>query len=389
MTIISACGQNSQKEVIEEKIPDIAGFERTEFVPDTTKVASGEVFSSLFARLGVSGANTQGLIQECGTAFNPSKVVLGARVIAYRDSLDAVEPSYIIYENSRIDRTVFRVKDSLRVWNFSLPVEIQDKTADVTIETSLWVDMVNAGVSPMLIAELADIYAWTVNFFGLQKGDRFRVIYTQKVCEGEVVGIEKVSFAIYDSGSVHYPAIRFDQRDGGGKYWNEKGESMRKAFLKAPLRYNRISSRFSYHRRHPVTGKVRPHTGVDYAAPKGTPVHTIGDGTVTVCGWDPKGGGKHIRIRHANGYETAYLHLSGYAKGIRAGAKVTQGQIIGYVGSTGRSTGPHLDFRVWKDRKPLDPLKMISPPSKPLNKENLDSLGRLYEKYLCELNGGE
>ena len=290
-----------------------------------------------------------------------------------------------MYHNDRIRSTVFKCTDSLHAWIYDKPVVAERKIADVTIKTSLWNDMLAAGISPLLIVDLADVYAWTVNFFGLQAGDRFRVIFDQTVCDGEVVRIDGIEFAIYDSGSFQAPAIRFDQGDGGGKYWNEKGESMRKAFLKAPLRYNRISSRFTYHRKHPISGVVRPHTAVDYAAPTGTPVHSIGDGTVTLCGWDGSGGGNRIKIRHMNGYETCYMHLSKFASGIKAGSRVSQGQTIGYVGSTGHSTGPHLDFRVWKDGTPVDPLKMISPPSEPLRSENLDSLKKLYSAYLEEL----
>jgi len=377
--ILAGCRQKQ-----EEFIPNPIGFETDQYNYDSTQVKSGETFSTLMPRLGLDNNTTYKLAQLGKDIFDVRKVVAGNNVTAFYDTLSNAL-SYVVYDNSRISCTVFKCFDSLAVWRYDKPVEHQRLTSDVTITSSLWNDMIAAGTSPLLIVELADIYAWTVNFFGLQEGDRFRSIYTQTVCEGEVVSIDSVLFCIYDSGNFHAPAIRFDQHDGGPKYWNETGGSMRKAFLKAPLRYNRISSRFTYHRKHPVTGKVRPHTAVDYAAPSGTPVHSIGDGTVTLCGWDPKGGGNRIKIRHMNGYETCYMHLRGYAKGIRSGARVSQGQTIGYVGSTGRSTGPHLDFRVWKDGKPIDPLRMISPPSKPLGKEHLDSLSKLYKTYLEEL----
>ena len=217
----------------------------------------------------------------------------------------------------------------------------------MTIANSLWVDMTNAGVSPNLILSLSDIYAWTVDFFGLQKGDRFRVLYEEKMCDGEVIAVDTVRYAIFTHNGSDYPAVMYNQKDGGNIYWNEKGESMRKAFLKAPLKYSRISSGFSGARRHPVTRKVQPHYGVDYAAPTGTPVMTIGDGTVTSVKYEGAGGNT-VRIKHNSVYSTAYLHLSKYAKGLKVGQRVRQGEVIGYVGSTGRSTGPHLDFRVWR-----------------------------------------
>jgi murein DD-endopeptidase MepM/ murein hydrolase activator NlpD len=244
--------------------------------------------------------------------------------------------------------------------------------------------MREAGVSPELIVSLSDIYAWTVDFFGLQKGDRFRVLYDEKSCDGEVVAVDTVRYAVFSHGDEDLPCIMFNQKDGGNIYWNEKGESMRKAFLKAPLKFSRVSSGFSYARRHPVTRKVQPHTGVDYAAPKGTPVMTIGDGVVTSVKYEGAGGNT-VRIRHNSVYSTAYLHLSKYAKGLKAGQRVRQGEVIGYVGSTGRSTGPHLDFRVWKNGSPINPLKMDSPPAEPIRKENADAFNVINESYQFQI----
>lgn len=372
--------------VEEQEIVPPMGFFPDRFSVDSTKVREGETFSGLTGRMGLGNSASLILVKRSEGIFDVRRMRAGNPVEAYygTDSTGR-RLEYLVYHNDKIRSTVFQCADSLCAWTYDKPVVSERKLADVTITSSLWNDMIAADVSPLLIVDLADIYAWTVNFFGLQEGDRFRVIFDQTVCDGEVVRIDSIAFAMYDSGNFHAAAIRFDQGDGGNKYWNEKGESLRKAFLKAPLRYNRISSRFTYHRKHPITGKVRPHTAVDYAAPAGTPVHSIGDGTVTLCGWDGSGGGNRIKIRHMNGYETCYMHLSGFASGIKSGSRVAQGQTIGYVGSTGHSTGPHLDFRVWKDGTPVDPLKMISPPSEPLRKENLDSLDHLYDTFIKEL----
>ena len=281
---------------------------------------------------------------------------------------------------------VFRCREPYSVWFVEKPVLTETKYADVTIRSSLWNDMIAAGAPPLLILSLSDIYAWTVDFFGLQEGDRFRVVYDEKTCEGSVVAVDTVRYALFTSRGQDYPAVMFDQHDGGNIYWNEKGESMRKAFLKAPLHYSRISSGFSYARRHPVTRRVQPHTGVDYAAPKGTPVVTIGDGVVTSAKYEGAGGNV-IRIRHNSVYSTAYLHLSRYASGIRAGKRVKQGDVIGYVGSTGRSTGPHLDFRVWKNGSPINPLKMQSPPAEPLKQENMEAFRAVLAQYERQMAG--
>jgi murein DD-endopeptidase MepM/ murein hydrolase activator NlpD len=237
----------------------------------------------------------------------------------------------------------------------------------------------------LLILSLSDIYAWTIDFFGLQKGDRFRVLYDERMCDGEVLAVDTVRYAVFSNGGDDLPMIMFDQKDGGNIWWNDKGESMRKAFLKAPLQYSRVSSGFSYARKHPVTRKVQPHTGVDYAAPKGTPVMTIGDGVVTSVKYEGAGGNT-VRIRHNSVYSTAYLHLSKYAKGLKAGQRVRQGEVIGYVGSTGRSTGPHLDFRVWKNGTPINPLKMDSPPAEPLKEENMKAFDETAQKYRAQID---
>ena len=224
-----------------------------------------------------------------------------------------------------------------------------------------------------------------MDFFALQKGDRFRVLYEEKVCDGEVIAVDTVRYAIFSHGGEDFPMVMYNQKDGGNMWWNEKGESMRKAFLKAPLNYSRISSGFSYARKHPVTRRVQPHTGVDYAAPKGTPVMSIGDGVVTSMKYEGAGGNT-VRIRHNSVYSTAYLHLSKFGPGLKTGQRVRQGQVIGYVGSTGRSTGPHLDFRVWKNGTPINPLKMESPPAEPIKEANRQDFKATHKMYQTQVD---
>jgi murein DD-endopeptidase MepM/ murein hydrolase activator NlpD len=355
-------------------------------------VRNGETLVMLLTRLGMNADSAYSLAIKCDTVFDVRKMRAGNRYRAYyfMDSTatdsSAVHPlEYVVYDHDKINMTIFKCHDSLAVWNFSKPIETEDVYTDVTIHTSLWNDMANAGASVNLIAALSDIYAWTVDFFGLQEGDRFRVLYEQETCDGEVIDVHRIYYAEFQRDSTVLPAIYFDQGDEGNLYWNEKGESMRKAFLKAPLKFTRISSGFSYHRRHPVTGKVRPHTAVDYAAPTGTPVMSIGDGTVISAGWSG-GGGNTVKIRHNSVYTTAYLHLSRYAKGIKAGVRVRQGDVIGYVGSTGVSTGPHLDFRVWKNGSPVNPLKLESPPSDPIKEENRAALDSVRLSFRQEMD---
>lgn len=356
------------------------GFNPSAFEADTFRVKSGETLSLLFAKLGLSQKDAYDLVQAADSVFPARNLRSGKTCVAFRDS-SALQ--YLVYEQDKISSVVFRCTPPFEAWACEKEVVTSQRFADVTINTSLWVDMQNAGVSPLLILSLSDVYAWTVDFFGLQKGDRFRVVYDEKSVEDEVIAVDTIRTAQFIRGADTLSCYMFNQGDGGNIYWNGKGESMRKAFLKAPLHFSRISSGFSYARKHPITRKVQPHTGVDYAAPAGTPVVSIGDGTVVAVGY--KGaGGNTVKIRHNSVYTTAYMHLKGYAKGVKTGARVRQGQTIGYVGSTGRSTGPHLDFRVWKNGSPINPLKMQSPPAEPVRtdlrtqfeaqKSRLDSL---------------
>ena len=380
-------GETAGETEIVEELPPLYGFEPSEFDADTVEVKYGDTFSVLMMRMGMEASDAYALSELCDSVFDLRKIKAGNHLHAYYDSTDSTRMlRYAIYEQDKVNATVFQCSDSLAIWNVSKPVEHIRKFTDVTINSSLWNDMMAAGGSPELIMNLADIYQWSVNFFALQKGDRFRTIYTQSVCDGEFVGIDTVHFSLFDGyGYKQTAAVRFETAEGGNTYWDKGGVSLKRMFLKAPLKYNRVSSRFSYSRRHPVTGKIKPHTAVDYAAPTGTPVHAIGDGTVTKCGWDPTGGGNRIRIKHNMGYESSYMHLSKFASGIRVGTRVTQGQLIGYVGATGTATGPHLDFRIWEKGRPIDPLKLDSPASDPLDSAYLRDFDALYGKYMSEV----
>lgn len=389
---ISSCGNASSS--TNEQIDEQQFREQEDethvldFAPDSLrcedgKVKSGQFFSTLLGSLGMTAQDAYNLTQACDTVFDVKTLRVGNTYKAYFSAADQLE--YLVYDRDRRHQVVFDCTEPYDVWVYEKPVVRNERYADVTINSSLWNDMLAADVSPLLILSLSDIYAWTVDFFGLQKGDRFRVLYQETVCDGEVISVDTVRYAVFSHAGQDFPAIMYDQQDGGNLWWNEKGESMRKAFLKAPLKFSRVSSGFSYARKHPVTRKVQPHTGVDYAAPKGTPVMTIGDGVITSMKYEGAGGNT-IRIRHNSVYSTAYLHLSGYAKGLKVGQRVRQGDVIGYVGSTGRSTGPHLDFRVWKNGSPINPLKMDSPPAEPLKQENMEAFNQTWQSYQHQID---
>jgi len=299
---------------------------------------------------------------------------------------DSIEtPLYFIYEIDNTDYVVFNLTDSLTARKGYKPIERKIETAFGTINSSLWNAMIDGSYNPNLANELSEVYAWTIDFFGIQKGDQFEVMYEQLYVDNKPIGIGKILASRFQHHNKDLFAFYFEQ-DSLGDYFDENGQSLMRTFLKAPLKYSRISSGFSNARYHPVLKIYRPHHGVDYAAPSGTPVYAIGDGVVTRKGYQKGGGGNYLYIKHNGTYTTAYMHLKGFAKGVAQGVRVSQGQLIGYVGSTGLSTGPHLDFRFFRNGNAVYPLTVESPSAKPVDSANLEKYKAHVAHWLSKLN---
>jgi len=356
-----------KKEIYEFGIP-ISGFEVKERV-----IKSGQFFSTLLNEMGVADADIYALTQASTGVFDLKKLKVGNNYRAFFTVGDNPKLAYLIYKESKTSFVTFGLKDSIFVKAYEKEVTTRTRLGEAQITTSLWEDVAKAGLNINLAVRLEDIYAWSIDFFGLQKGDSFKVMYDEVMIGDEVVEIGTIYAAYFKHGGKVYDAYRFTQSDTGSvQYFNALGENLKKAFLKAPLSFTRVSSRFTYARKHPITRIVRPHTGVDYAAPKGTPVMSIGEGVVVQRAY-AGGGGNTVKIKHNSTYSSAYLHLSAFGKGISVGTRVRQGQVIGYVGSTGMSTGPHLDFRIWRGGVPINPLKMESPPAKKVDASDMET----------------
>lgn len=351
------------------------------FRVDTGRVRSGETLGGILHRSGATRQQIAGITRLPRSEFDVRSIREGKTYyIFYQTDTAGIEhPCYFVYVPSVTQASVLHLTDSLHVEHHEKPTIHRDRTAEVVIESSLWNAMAGNGLPVELALELSDIYAWTIDFFGLQKGDSIRVYYDELYVDTTRIGIGRIYAADFYHAHKWQEAYWFEEGNIHN-YFDADGNSLRKAFLKAPLNYKRISSRFTYARKHPIYKIVRPHTGVDYAAPAGTPVVTIGDGVVTMRQYKG-GGGNTIKIKHNSTYTTAYLHLSKFANGLQVGQHVKQGQVIGYVGSTGSSTGPHLDFRVWKNGTPIDPLKMVSPPAEPIPTQYKDTFARVVEQY--------
>ena len=345
-------------------------------------VKKNEFLANILQKEGVSYNTINYIDRNQRKVFDVRKIKVGNKYtfLMSRDSVP--QAKYWIYEIDRTNYAVFKLTDSLSAWRGEKEVITEIEHVGVEIKSSLWNAMAEAGCDASLILELSDIYAWTIDFFGIQEGDSCKAVFEKKYIAGDSVsfGIGNVLAAYFKNNGEGKYAFSYEQ-NGRKEYFDENGDNMRKAFLKAPLNYRRISSKFSNGRMHPVYHVVRPHHGVDYAAPTGTPVQSIGDGTVIAKGWDKKGGGNYVKIKHNSIYTTTYMHLSKFGKGISQGCKVKQGQTIGYVGSTGASTGPHLDFRLQKNGTYIDPLKFKSPSAEPVKKENREE----YKKHIENL----
>jgi murein DD-endopeptidase MepM/ murein hydrolase activator NlpD len=324
--------------------------------------------SDILVKYGISMQDIDILTKNYGNVFDVRNVRSGNDYVLFCDKDSTAKLRYLVYEHDASTSYIFSFNDSLNITRYKKEIIHLVKYASGTIETSLWDAIISGNLNPSLVNDLSDIFQWTVDFFGLQKGDSFKIIYEELYIDGEAIGTGKVLGACFNwMGSPIY-AIPFIQ-NGQESFFDSEGKSLKKAFLKAPLQFSRISSRYSSSRMHPILRISRPHFGVDYAAPYGTPVYSIGDGRVISVATE-SGSGRIVKIQHNSVYSTAYMHLSRFEQGIKRGVSVKQGQIIGYVGTSGLSTGPHLDFRFYQNGSPVDPLKVDAPPVEPVSEAN-------------------
>lgn len=373
--------------LVEPKL--LYGLPVDSFHVEENNVEMNENLSDILTQRGVPARVIDRIAHLPSSVFDLRKMKVGnAYALFYsKDSLRT--PLYFAYAENPVNYYLYRLSfDSCKVVAGKNEVTTERKTVGGVINSSLWNAMKENNLDPMLAIQLSELFAWSIDFFAIQKGDHFKVIYDVDYVKGEQIGIGKIYAAVFNSSGQDFYAIRFEQEDGQN-YFDEQGRSIRKEFLKAPLKFSRISSRFSAARMHPVLRIVRPHFGVDYAAPTGTPVYSIGDGVVQTKAYQPGGGGNFIKIRHNSVYSTTYMHLSKFERGIQAGTRVKQGQVIGYVGATGLASGPHLDFRVFMNGFPVDPMKMKSPPANPVSQSNLANFQTVRDKLLKELKSAK
>ena len=357
---------------------------------DSIKVISGQIrsgqnLSDILVSKGISMTKIDEISKKSVLTFDVRKMKINNPYYFFMNKKDSTKVDYFIYEIDPVNYVVYQLSDSLRIYKERKPIETLVKTASGVITSSLWNAMTAQALDINLALNLSEIYAWTIDFYGIQKGDKFRVVYEENFVNGKSIGIGRIFAAQFVHAGEDFYAFRFTQNNEES-YFDNLGKSLKTAFLKAPLKFSRISSTFSSHRFHPVLKIYRPHFGVDYAAPTGTPVVSIGDGTVIAKGYQPAGGGNFLKIKHNSVYTTSYMHLKGFAPGISQGARVHQGQLIGFVGQTGLASGPHLDFRVFLNGSPVDPLKIKSPPTDPISTANAKSYAMHKDSLMTQLS---
>jgi len=353
-------------------------------VHDTIK--SGSSLSDLLRPYQVSLHTIDKIGRMSTDSFRVDRIRAGQPVAYFceEDTSKNLKAAYVVYENNSIDYTIFDFRDSIIISQGQKPIEYQEKSIKGSIESSLWMALKNQNANTSLALEMSELFGWVIDFFGIQKHDEFVIVYEEAVVEGTPVYVNKIKAGKMLHMGREYWAIPFTV-DSVESFYEPDGASLRRTFLKAPLKYNRISSRYTNSRFHPILHKNTPHLAVDYSAPTGTPIRTIGDGVITLRRYG-SGAGNYVKVKHNSVYTTVYMHMSKYGE-YHVGDRVKQGDIIGYVGSTGLSTGPHLHFEVHKNGQKIDPLKLESPPAEPVPDSLMDEFAKVRDHWVEKIDG--
>jgi len=373
--LVSACGSRAEREPAKPVEPQVYefGFLLNDYHVVRDTVVRGDSFGGILEKYGIYYPQIYNINTVAKKAYNFRKIRTGRpyTILRRKDSLET--PEFLIYQPSAIDYVTVRLTDSLWAKKDQKEVKLLERQAWGVINSSLYETLDEQGLSPLVAYDMSDIYAWTIDFFRLEKGDRFKVLYTEKYVNDSVfVGHNRVHAAYFEHRGKPIYAIEFESDSVRNitEFFDEKGKNLRRAFLRAPVNFSRISSRYNTKRRIAYYGRVKPHLGTDFAAPVGTPIRSTAAGTVTKSGYT-RGNGNYVTIRHNATYSTQYLHMK--KRGVRVGQYVNQGDYIGTVGMTGYTSGPHVCYRFWKNGKQVDPFKTKLPDAKPIASELKDA----------------
>ena len=377
-----SCSKAEKKEVqkkVEEKIITEFGYTLNNYNVKKSKVKNGDSFGSILERNNLYYPQIYNIVQKVKKVYDIRKINIGKpyTILSSKDSLNT--PQVFIYQPNKIDYVVVSLTDSLWAEKKSKAVKIKEFEAEGIITSSLSETMEKQKLSPLLSNELSEIYAWTIDFFRLEKGDNFKIIYSAKYIDDSIyVGLNRIHSAFFEHRGKPFYAIEFetDPKRGIVEYFDENGKNLRRAFLRSPVQFSRVSSRYNLKRRIAYYGyRIRPHKGTDFAAAVGTPIRATASGTVTKSSYT-RSNGNYVKIKHNGTYSTQYLHMD--KRGVKVGQFVKQGDYIGTVGMTGNTSGPHVCYRFWKNGRQVDPLKQKLPEAKPISK-------KLKERYMVHM----
>lgn len=348
-------------------------------------IQSGETITSLLGHI-FTPQQIHNLNQQCKEIFPLSKLCAGQD---YRLALRDGAFERFEYDIDREEQLIILMnEEGFDISRSAIPYTVEQQLVNGTITSSLFGAVLDSGESEALALNLADIFAWDIDFIrDIQSGDSFQVLVEKRFREGQQAGYGRILAASFSNCGETYRGFLFKDGERKSAYYDENGKSLRKAFLKAPLSFSRISSGYTMRRLHPITKTYKPHPAIDYAAPTGTPIKTVGDGVVVKATYN-RFNGNYVKIRHPGSWVTMYNHMSRFGRGIKSGKKVRQGQVIGYVGSTGRSTGPHLDYRMYKNGRTVNPLKVKSPSVAPISSQHMASFQALITPLMARLDEG-
>ncbi len=347
-------------------------------------IERNQFLSDILDDYGIDNNTILQLAEKARSVFSVRNLAAGKPYSIFCSNDSIQKAQYFIYQPSATDYVVYDLRDSMNVYKGKRPVTTKTETLSGTINSSLYETLEKQHADPNLAVKLANIFAWTVDFYYTQKGDWFKIIYDQQYINGKPIESGNIRSAEFSSRGELYKAYFFEPDSvTGGEFFNEEGKSLRKAFLKAPLKFVRITSHYSLHRFHPVQKRWKAHLGTDYAAPTGTPIHTTGSGVVIASRYT-RFNGNYVKIKHNRTYTTQYLHMS--KRAVKVGQHVKQGQVIGYVGMTGLATGPHVCYRFWKNGKQVDPLKQKFTAATPVPEKYMPEFRHLMDSENLVLN---
>jgi murein DD-endopeptidase MepM/ murein hydrolase activator NlpD len=366
--------------VVEAEPTMLFGFDTSKFNVVQGTVQRNQFLHNILSPHNISALQMDEIGRGLKDTFDVRYMRAGKKYYVLCENDSAKSARHFIYEIDNTDYVVYSFDSTVTAYKGKKPIITETRETGGVINSSLYLTLDEQDASPTLAIELSEVYAWAVDFYRIQKGDWFKVIYDEKFVDGKSIGVSKIHGAVFNHYGRDYYAVWFEYEDQLGDYFDQNNNCCRSTFLKAPVKFSRISSRFSYKRKHPVTGRWKGHFGTDYAAPYGTPIVSTANGTIIAASYT-SGNGNYVKVKHNSTYTTQYLHMSKIAKGIRNGVKVQQGQVIGYVGSTGLATGPHVCYRFWLNGVQVDALKVELPPAEPVKEEYLEE----YEKVKKEM----